>query len=106
AAGQPPIRADRAGAALTPRVIETLGQRHELSIGTTFAHSPEWLSALRVPMLAGRVLTAADATVAPTPAVVTASLARTLWPEAGAVGQLFPVSGGRRGCHQFVVCRL
>ena len=62
---------------------------------------PELLSTLGVPLLKGRALTAADATTRPTPAIVTASLARTLWNVEEALGQVVSL-GGRYGRYTVV----
>lgn len=59
------------------------------------------LSTLGVPLLKGRALTAADATTRPTPAIVTASLARTLWNVEEALGQVVSL-GGRYGRYTVV----
>jgi putative ABC transport system permease protein len=55
------------------------------------------LPTLGVPLLAGRGLTAEDATTKPSPAVVTASLARMLWPAEDPLGQVLSLGPGRGG---------
>src|SRR4029079_5556307 len=54
-----------------------------------------FLDALGVPILQGRALAAADEGANPTPVVVTASLARRLFPNVNPVGQDFDFSGKR-----------
>lgn len=62
-------------------------QEYELSFGI-LSGGPNLLSALGVPVLAGRSLTSADLTAErPRPAVMTRSLAERLWPDGGALGQ-------------------
>ena len=46
------------------------------------------LSTLGVPIVAGRGLTQADVTAQPVPTVITASLARLLWPAADPLGHV------------------
>jgi putative ABC transport system permease protein len=94
AVGWAPIGPDPATSLLTPKHVETTDGRRELKVGEYVA-SPELLTALGVPILKGRSLTAADAATHPTPGIVTASLARTLWPNAEPLGQI--VSLGARG---------
>jgi hypothetical protein len=53
----------------------------------------EFPSTLGVPLVAGRGLAAADGAVDPVPVVITASLARRLWPGANPLGQTIGVSG-------------
>jgi putative ABC transport system permease protein len=104
AEGRPPIDPESARQMLAPRTVKTRGEQQELIVGTLFGSS-ELLSTLGVPILAGRGLTRADADVVPTPAVVTASLARRLWPDGGlfALGQDFVVGTGRDGGRYEVV---
>jgi len=102
AEGMPPIDPDQAESLLAPRAVDTWSEHHELRLGM-MRWSPEWLSALGVPILAGRGLTPADATSTPAPAVVTASLARMLWPAGDALGQPFFVKAVRSGGRHVVV---
>jgi putative ABC transport system permease protein len=75
----------------SPVTLSAAGSDHQLRVGRLHG-SPELMSALGVPILAGRGLTAADSTtMQPMPAVVTESLARRLWPTQSPLGQL--VSG-------------
>jgi len=102
AMGQAPISPEAASSMLTPIAIETNGQRQELFLGR-MAGDANLLSALGVPLLSGRALTAADATVKPTPAVITASLARLLWPDAEPLGQTMSGGVGRGAVRYQVV---
>jgi len=103
AGGMPPIDPDRAEwLPIAPRAVETRSGQRELHLGM-MRWEPEWLPALGVPILAGRGLTAADGTSTPAPAVVTATLARTLWPAGDALGQPLFVKGVRSGGRYVVV---
>ncbi len=103
AAGWAPIGSQSERSLLKPKQVETAGRRRELSVGSYFG-SPELLSALGVPILTGRQLAAADATVRPTPAIVTQRLARALWPSEEPVGQVVSlVGGGGRGGGRYTV---
>lgn len=95
ASGGAPIGSDAAEALLNPTQLETSGGRRELKVGVYMA-SAELLPALGVPLLAGRSLTRDDATARPAPAIVTSSLARTLWPNDDPLGQIVSL-GGRFG---------
>jgi putative ABC transport system permease protein len=91
--GRPPVGLDEAARASRAKALETGSGRHELRFGGT-GGGPGYLEALRVPILAGRSLTADDAVPfnnagQARPAVVTASLARALWPGESPVGQRF-----------------
>jgi predicted permease len=69
-----------------PRTVGTDdGHQHELRFGS-LRGGPGLIDALGIPVVAGRRLTAADAVV-PQPALVTASMARELWPDANPIGQ-------------------
>jgi predicted permease len=96
AMGAPPIGSDQASLVLTPRTIQMRGERRELRVGL-LRGSPELLPALGVPIVAGRALIAADDSASPRPVVLTASLARTLWPGGEALGQVFSFVGPRQG---------
>ena len=98
--GIAPIGLEQASGLLAPYVVQFGRERRELLLGTMFG-SPELLRTLGIAILTGRGLTAADATTKPSPAVVTASLARTLWRGEDPLGQVV-VLGGRRGSVQVV----
>jgi predicted permease len=103
AAGWPPIGSESQWSLLVPKQVETADRRRELTVGS-YVGSPELLSALAVPVLRGRQLTAADANARPTPAIVTLSLARTLWPTADPLGQIVSFAGGGgRGAGRYAV---
>ena len=103
AAGWAPIGSESEFSLLAPKQVETAGRRRELSVGS-YIGSPELLSALGVPVLRGRQLTAADATARPTPVVVTLPLARALWPTDEPLGQVVSfVGGGGRGGGRYTV---
>jgi predicted permease len=100
--GWPPIGLEPARFLREPRAVDTMGEHHELLVGTMNG-SPELLLTLGVQILAGRGLTAADAATNPTPAVVTSALTRTLWPASDPLGQILSVGSGRGGGpHQVV----
>lgn len=101
ARGVPPIGPVQAASLLTPSLLETDNGGRELVLGR-FDGSPDLLAVLGVPILAGRGLTEADAIATPRPAVLTASLARALYPGAGPLGRV--VSGGSgRGAARYQV---
>jgi putative ABC transport system permease protein len=102
ASGGPPIMPEMASRLLVPRSVDVEGTTHELVVGTPF-ESPEWLATLGVPLLAGRALTKDDALARPTPALVTASLAHLLWPDADPLGQVLSIAGTRGGGRYEVV---
>jgi putative ABC transport system permease protein len=102
AGGTSPLGAQPARTLLEPRTVEILGGTHQLSVGSVFA-TPDLLQALGVPIIAGRGLTEADLQTTPSPAVVTASLARTLWPELDPLGQTLSLGSGRTGGNFHVV---
>ena len=84
--------------------VKTLKAQDRVLDGVSVAvwsGSPELLSTLGVPILAGRALTVADAQGPPFAAVITQSLAERLWPDGGAVGQ--PLSAPRSRSGPFVV---
>jgi len=101
ATGLPPVGPEAANALLVPGGVETRGERRELLLGR-MSVSPALLRTLGIPILAGRGLTASDATANPSPAVVTASLADRLWPGANPLGQVLSLPG-RGGCRCQVV---
>jgi hypothetical protein len=100
--GLPHIGPLAANMTLSPQVLDTADRSHELTLGT-LAGTPNGLSALGVPIVAGRGLTAADAGVTPTPVVITAALARMLWPQDNPLGQGMSVRGGRNGIQGEIV---
>jgi predicted permease len=59
--------------------------------------SPELLSALGVPILAGRSLTISDSQGPPFAAVISQSLAKRLWPDGTALGQPLSAPNSRAG---------
>jgi predicted permease len=102
AVGGSPIMTQSASPLVGPRVVEAGGESHELRIGAPF-EGPDWLATLGVPILAGRGLTSDDEGMRPAPAVVTASLARRLWPDADPLGQILSMGGGRGGGQSQVI---
>lgn len=81
-------------------VIEVNRRRHELVLGRLNG-DPNILSALGVPLVAGRQLTASDRYARPVPAIVTASVAELLWPGQNPLGQVMGTSW-RGGSHVVV----
>jgi predicted permease len=59
--------------------------------------SPEFLPALRLPLLRGRNFTAADRTGAPLAAIINEKMARDLWPGRDAIGQVLECGDFRPG---------
>ena len=103
AAGWAPIGPESEFSLLAPKQVEAAGLRRELIVGTYYG-SPDLLPALGVPVLRGRQLTPADATLRPTPVIVTLSLARALWPTGEPLGQVVSfVGGGGRGGGRYTV---
>jgi putative ABC transport system permease protein len=100
AIGRSPIGQDQASYVLTPTLIETRDARRELRVGV-LAGGWQLLPALGVRVLRGRALAAADAGRRPYPALLTESLARTLWPAEEALGQVLSL-GPRRGSFNVV----
>jgi len=98
--GAAPIGPD-ASRVLDPQMLETLQVHQEVLLGT-MSGSPDLLSALSVPILAGRDLSITDASTSPTPAVVTTSLARILWRGENPLGQIFSLKGRKGGRFQVV----
>jgi predicted permease len=97
AEGIPPIGARALSRVSTPQTVTVHDGDHQLRLGV-LTGSPSLLSALGVPILAGRPLTAADsAVVVPYPAVITRSLAERLWPDERALGQTFSLPEMRYG---------
>jgi putative ABC transport system permease protein len=58
------------------------------------AISPEWFQTLRVPLLAGRLFTAADDAQAPKVVIVNQTCARRFWPGQNPIGKTFIVGRG------------
>ena len=79
-----------------PIVVRTDGAERGVALGRLDG-SANVLSTLGVPIVAGRGLTQADMSAQPVPTVMTASLAKMLWPRGDAVGQVVsPVWRGGR----------
>ena len=97
ALGGMPIGLERMNDALTVTTVEAGGGQRQLAVGTLQGGS-RLTAALGVPVLSGRALTPADAVgrgvIAP--ALLTASLARTLWPAADPIGQVLLTGRGGR----------
>lgn len=85
---------------LVSQVVQTARGNREVLLGM-LAGGPDLLSALGVPVLVGRGLTKADTSTAPTPTVVTVSLAQILWPAENPLGRTFLLSGRKGG--RFIV---
>ncbi len=101
ALGQMPIGLERMNDVLATSMVETGGEQRQLAIGV-LQGSAHLIAALGVPVLAGRALTPADSVGrgGMGPVLVTASLARTLWPADDPVGQVVGVA--RAGRYQVV----
>jgi predicted permease len=102
AEGMPPVGVDQVATLAAPAIAETGRQRRELLLGRMFG-SADLLGTLGVPITAGRGLTELDATMSPSPAVVTAGLAESLWPGEDPLGQVLSVEEGRQGGRYVVV---
>jgi predicted permease len=96
AEGIPPISEEATRIAAPLRTVRTGREERRLSVGL-YSGSPNLLSTLSVPILRGRALTAADGTGRPRPAVLTESLARTLWPGGDALGHELAIPEARGG---------
>jgi predicted permease len=98
--GVSPLSPQLARTVTEPVTAHIQGGEREVRLGRMWVGS-EWLATLGVPILAGRSLTTVDAASggagAPSPAVVTASLARLFWPGENPVGQVLSAGGGRAG---------
>jgi hypothetical protein len=99
--GWPPIGEEATGFFRVPTVVETHGERREWLLGRLDG-SPGLLSALGVPILAGRGLTVADGPMNPVPAVMTSSLAKRLWPGESPLGQVVRIRRLPRSRHLIV----
>lgn len=95
AVGPSPVGVDQASLLQHLSTVVVDDQRLDLRLGR-IAASPDFLAVIGVPLVKGRALTSADVAVRPTPVVLTADLARRLWPTETALGQ--SVSIGRRSC--------
>lgn len=97
AGGAPPIGADALASSPYPRKIRVAGREERLLVGV-LGGTPNLLSTLGVPLLAGRPLGHADSkSTAPAPVIITRSLADRLWPSGQALGQLFSLPELRLG---------
>ena len=105
AEGAAPLGPDAVRGTPNSVTIKVRDREQQLSIGR-LTGSPELLSVLGVPVLAGRSLTAADEKEVPVPAVITQALAERLWPIGGAVGDTFRIVQLRGGPYIVVgICR-
>lgn len=97
----PGVTAAAIGADLPLRGIESGGYLTYdggPSDGVNYARhrvSPEYFATLDIPLLRGRVFVRADGADAPRVAVVSASMARRLWPGRNPVGQRISIAGTR-----------
>jgi hypothetical protein len=97
AEGIPPIGPEALSASERPKILSVGDQELQLIVGIVTG-TPNLLSTLGVPILAGRGLTAADAAaVTPRPTVMTSSLAARLWPREAALGQIVSLPRLRGG---------
>jgi len=101
AEGISPISPDALRSRSNPRTVKVQDREYQLLVGT-LTGSPNLLSTLGIPILAGRSLSAADVAPVPHPAVITRSLAERLWPDGGALGQTLQMPL-RRGGGAYVV---
>jgi hypothetical protein len=86
----------------SPKTIRLGDRQQQLLIGR-LSGGPALLSTLGVPLIAGRHLTAADASGLPVPVVITQSLAEAIWREpVRALGEVFSIAEGRAGPFQVV----
>ena len=102
ARGGAPIGPDQASRLLSPLTIQTGDDVHNVRAGV-LAGDAQLPDALGVRLLQGRRLTTADTSVRPQPVLVTASLARALWPRDTAVGQNLTISPKSRAVTSTVV---
>ena len=95
AVGWIPIGLERLAQAQTASEIEAGGQQWQLAVGNLRGDAG-LVEALGVPVLSGRTLTPDDAAGrgGMAPVLITASLARTLWPDDDPVGQTAQLVGG------------
>jgi hypothetical protein len=93
ARGSIPIGPERMNDVLTPKTVEAAGAERKLVVGNLWG-GPALAAALGVPLLSGRVLTPDDAAGrgGVSPALITASLARALWPAGDSVGQIVVIN--------------
>jgi predicted permease len=85
--GDPPIGRSQADNLQRPTIVVVDGRQEALRLGWVWHADTDWLSTLGVRMLAGRALRPDDVGVRPRRAVVTASLAKRLWPGENPVGE-------------------
>jgi predicted permease len=105
AQGPSPIGPDVVRSTPSSLTVRTRDREHQLSVGRLIG-SPDLLSVLGVQILAGRALTASDWKQLPAPAVITESLAETLWPDGDALGDSFRIVQLRGGPYMVVgICR-
>jgi predicted permease len=103
AEGISPIGPVASGSLPDRRTVVVQDREYQLLVGV-LQGSPNLLSALGVPILAGRALTAADSEApVPRPAVITRSLAEQLWPGRGALGETLSLPQLRGGSRYLVV---
>lgn len=86
AEGIPPVGIEALASLPKPRTVVVQDHEYQLLVGV-LRGSPNLLSSLGVPILAGRGLAAADSTGTPHPAVISRSLAERLWPAGRVLGQ-------------------
>lgn len=98
AEGMAPIGSDASSSSLKSKTFKVSDQEYQLLAGV-LTGSPNLLSTLGVPIVAGRHLTAADLPAMPHPAIITQSLAQRLWPEGGPLGQAFSLPQLRGGSY-------
>jgi hypothetical protein len=97
AEGVAPIGREAASGSERPKVVESGGPERQVIAGL-MTGTPNLLSTLGVPILAGRGLTAADAgAAAPRAAVITSALAARLWPDGSALGRIVSLPRLRGG---------
>jgi predicted permease len=86
--GEPPLGQSQTNNLQRPTVVVVDGRQEALRVGWVWSADTDWLSTLGVRMVAGRELHADDVGARPRRAVVTASLAKRLWPGGNPVGQV------------------
>jgi predicted permease len=85
--GEPPIGQEQTDTLQRPTVVVLGGRQEALRVGWIWYADTNWLSTLGIRMVAGRELRADDIGVRPLRAIVTASLAKRLWPGGNPVGE-------------------
>jgi hypothetical protein len=91
--GRSPIGLDQAALAIRSVTLESEGKPQVARLWAAGA-GPDYLEALQIPILAGRQLSSSDVVpiedkARPRPVIVTAALARILWPGESPVGRRF-----------------